>query len=172
MHFSFEYNTISYKEFLVTFWHYITNMHFGLLAILRFFCSVIYLGMCVEEFKQGHGQRLYPDVCTLVLLNVIAHGLSLCLSQKHVRLLLQRAPGSCAYRFDCWLNTFTTDWLQTREYKQKGVCLHVQCCTGIWNLFILDGFICLTCNHILSCILHSISEHQSFVIKWICFFIN
>ncbi len=120
MHFSFEYSAISYKEFLVTFWHYITNMHFGLLAILRFFCSVIYLGMCVEEFKQGHGQRLYPDVCTLVLLNVIDHGLSLCLSQKHVRLLLQRAPGSCAYRFDCWLNTFTTDWLQTREYKTKG----------------------------------------------------
>lgn len=46
--------------------------------------------MCVEELKQSHDQRLHSYMSILVLLQVVAHGLPLWLSQQHVGLLLQR----------------------------------------------------------------------------------
>jgi hypothetical protein len=48
-----------------------------------------HLGVCVEQFKQGHDQLLHPYVSVPVLLHVVAHGLPLCLRQQVAGLLLQ-----------------------------------------------------------------------------------
>ncbi len=117
----FHLNTMLYqiKSFQ---WHFALHykLAFWVVSNSEIFCSVMYLGMCVEEFNRAMGQRLYPDVCTLVLLNVIAHGpVSLSLSEA----CTPAPPVSSrllAYRSDRWHNTFTTDWLQTRGYKTKG----------------------------------------------------
>lgn len=72
--------------------------HAALLAALcwnpdpPFVISRLNLGVCVEELEQGHGERLNGNVATLVLLDVVGHGLSLCLCQQQIGLLLQRTP--------------------------------------------------------------------------------
>lgn len=80
-------DTVSVSCLVHHFWHCDAGTPTPLFVIPR-----LNLGVCVEELEQGHGERLHTNVATLVLLDVVGHGLSLCLGQQQIGLLLQRTP--------------------------------------------------------------------------------
>lgn len=63
--------------------HYFTSLkHLAVIDLFPFsWCGLLYLCMCVEELKQCHCQWLHSYMAILVLLQVVGHGLPLCLCQ-------------------------------------------------------------------------------------------
>lgn len=78
--------------------------------------------MRVKQLKQRDDKLLHTDVPVPVLVQVVAHGLTLPFRQQVARLLFQHGSGLVYQTGECHLracHSFVKDWLWEKSKKKK-----------------------------------------------------